>query len=133
MVSHRVGRLAGEIQKEIASIINKEIKDPRLEQLSVVSVDIAQDGCSAKVYLSPMAGNPHEKEEIAAGLDKAKGYIRRELGRKLKTRAVPELYFHVDQSIAYGIKMMKIIDEQLEKDAIAAEGRPEQQEGVYKE
>lgn len=133
MVSHRVGRLAGEIQKEIALIINREIKDPRLEQLSVVSVDIAPDGCSAKIYLSPMAGNPHQREEIIAGLNKAKGYIRRELGKRLKTRAVPELYFHVDQSIAYGIKMMRIIDEQLEKDARAAEGRPQQQEGIYKE
>ena len=56
MVSRRVGRLSGELQKEIASILSREIKDPRLTQLSVVSIDIAPDGCSARVYLSPMAG-----------------------------------------------------------------------------
>ncbi len=133
MVSYRVGRLSGEIQKEIAAIISREIKDPRLDGLSVVSVDIAPDGCAAKIHFSPMAGNQTEEKEIIKALEKAKGYIRRELGKRLKTRMVPELYFHVDQSIAYGIKMMEIIEKQIKADEEAAIGRTEPAEGTYKE
>ncbi|MEG1661467.1 MAG: 30S ribosome-binding factor RbfA, partial [Clostridiales bacterium] len=101
--------------------------------LSVVSVDIAPDGCSAKVYFSSLLGGDEHKKEIEQALEKAKGYIRRELGRRLKTRAVPELYFHLDQSIEYGVKMTKIIEDQIRKDEQAAAERPEPTEGIYKE
>ena len=133
MVSRRVCRLSGELQKEIASILSREIKDPRLTQLSVVSIDIAPDGCSARVYLSPMAGVEIAEQDIVQALDKAKGYIRRELAKRLKTRAVPELYFYVDQSIAYGVAMIDKINKQIQADEAAAQGRPPIEEGVYKE
>ncbi|MDO4581899.1 MAG: 30S ribosome-binding factor RbfA [Bacillota bacterium] len=131
MVSHRVGRLSGEIQKEVADILDHEIKDPRLGMVSVVAVDIAPDGCSAKVYVSPLGSE--ETSGVAAALESAKGYIRRELGRRLKTRAVPELFFRVDTSIAYGVRMIRAIDEQVSADQKLAAGRPPEEEGKYKD
>lgn len=132
MTSHRVERLAGEIKKEIAAILDREIKDPRIGMVSVVSVNIAPDGCSARVFISPMMSNI-DKKQMAAALDSAKGYIRRELGRRLKTRVVPELYFQVDESIAYGVEMIKKVEEQIAADQQAAANRPPFDEAVYKE
>lgn len=132
MANHRVERLAGELQKEIAMILDREIKDPRLGIVSVVAVDIAPDGCSARIYISPLA-NDADKKGVTAALESAKGYIRKELGKRLKTRIVPELYFQVDESIAYGVRMIKMVDAQVAADAKAAEGRPPLDEGTYKE
>ena len=132
MYSHRVERLAGEIKKEIASILDREIKDPRIGMVSVVAIDIAPDGCSAHVFVSPMMSNV-DKKQMAAALESAKGYIRRELGKRLKTRIIPELYFQVDESIAYGVQMIKKVEQQIAADEQAAAGRPPIDEGVYKE
>ena len=132
MTNHRVQRLAGELQKEIAAILDREIKDPRLAMVSVVSVQIAPDGCSAHVFVSPMMSNV-DKKQMAAALESAKGYIRRELGKRLKTRIIPELYFQVDESIAYGVQMIKKVEQQIAADEQAAAGRPPIDEGVYKE
>ena len=132
MSSHRVERLAGEIKKEVASILDRDIKDPRLEMVSVVAVDIAPDGCSARIFISPLMTS-FDKRQIGLALESAKGYIRRELGKRLKTRVIPELYFQVDESIAYGVRMIKKLEEQIAADNKAAEGRPPFEEGIYKE
>ena len=132
MASHRVERLAGEIKKEIAAILDRGIKDPRLGMVSVVAVDIAPDGCSARIFVSPLMSNC-DKKQMTAALESAKGYIRRELGKRLKTRVVPELYFQGDESIAYGVRMIKKVEDQIAADNKAAEGRPPLDEGVYKE
>ena len=131
MANHRVQRLAGEIQKETAAILDREIKDPRLDMDSVLSVDIAPDGCSARIHISSMRPEGADKGDILAALESAKGFIRRELGRRLKTRIIPELYFSVDESIAYGVRMMHMIDEQIAADEKAAEGRPAMDPDVY--
>lgn len=130
MAKHRAGRLAGEIQKEVAEILGRELKDPRLTLATVVNVTVAPDGGAAKIYVSPMSG---DKEEIKKALESAKGFIRRSLGQRLKVRAVPELFFHVDESIAHGVRMAGLIERQIAADAQAAEGRPPLDESVYKE
>ena len=128
MTNHRVQRLGGEVQKELADILDHEVKDPRLGFVSVVSVEIAPDGCSARVHISCGAA---EQKDAAAALESAKGYIRRELGRRLKTRVIPELYFEVSDSIAYGVRMMHVIDRQIAADTKAAADRPPLDETVY--
>ncbi|MBQ1501693.1 MAG: 30S ribosome-binding factor RbfA [Firmicutes bacterium] len=132
MAKYRVARLAGEVQKEVADILNREIKDPRMGMVSVVAVDIAPDGCSARIYVSPLTSGA-DKKDIEAALSSAGGYIRRELGKRLKTRVIPELFFQVDESIAYGVRMSHIVEEQVAADEKAAEGRPPIPDGVYKE
>lgn len=132
MANHRVERLAGELKREIGNILDRDIKDPRLELVSVVSVDIAPDGCSAHIYVSPLRSTA-STDEISAALSSATGYIRREIGRRLKTRMVPELFFHADSSIAYGVRMGGIINKQIEQDEQAAIGRPPEDPDKYKD
>ena len=113
MPKYRVDRVSKEIRKEIGDILVQDIKDPRLNFVSVVAVDTAPDLCSAKVYVSSFSDN---KKDTLQALDSAKGYIRHSLGQRLKLRIVPELFFVLDDSIAYGIKMSEIIDKQIKED-----------------
>ncbi len=120
-MSHfRAGRLSNEIQKEIADIIANEIKDPRMGFVSVLRVEASRDLCSARVFLSSLND---EHKDILAALESAKGFIRRGLGKRLRSRVVPELFFHLDDSISYGIKMSEIIDKQIKEDEKAASPR----------
>ncbi|MCL1906072.1 MAG: 30S ribosome-binding factor RbfA [Clostridiales bacterium] len=132
MAKHRASRLAGEIQKEIAAIIARELKDPRLAGLSVISVDVAKDGCSAHIYLSPLSVPAPPSAEIEQAIDSAKGFIRRALSQRLQVRNVPELYFHLDASIARAIRMTGLIDAQIAADEEAARGRSPIDENTYK-
>lgn len=133
MAKHRTKRLAEEIKREVAGIISREIKDPRLSMASVVDVSVAPDGCSAKVYVSLMSGANHDAAGMKTALESAKGFIRHSLSRSLHVRNVPELYFHVDESIANAIHMTNLIDKQIAADEAAAKGRPPLEEGIYKD
>jgi len=123
MANHRVQRLAGEIQKETAAILSRDVKDPRLGMVSVTGVEIAPDGCSCHIHISPMLPEGSDLNGVRAALESAKGYIRRELGLRLKTRIIPELYFQVDDNIAYAIRMQQLIMDQVSADEEAAQGR----------
>ncbi|MEG1501758.1 MAG: 30S ribosome-binding factor RbfA, partial [Clostridiales bacterium] len=116
------GRMAGEIQKEIADILSYEIKDPRLGFVSVLSVEVSGDFSWAKIHISSM---DDDTEGSLAALESAKGFIRRELGKRLKVRIVPDLTFHLDNSIAYGIRMTELINKQIKRDEETA-NRPKE-------
>ncbi len=110
-------RINGEVQKELAEIIRGEIKDPRISPLtSVISVEVAPDLKTCKAWIS-VYGDDRVAEDTLAGLRSAEGYIRRELARRINLRNTPEICFIVDQSIAYGVKMSKLIDEVAKSDA----------------
>ncbi len=110
-------RINGEVQKELAEIIRGEIKDPRISPLtSVISVEVAPDLKTCKAWIS-VYGDDHVAEDTLAGLRSAEGYIRRELARRVNLRNTPEIRFIVDQSIAYGERMSKLIDEVAKSDA----------------
>lgn len=110
-------RINGEVQKELAEIIRGEIKDPRISPLtSVISVEVAPDLKTCKAWIS-VYGDDRVVEDTLAGLRSAEGYIRRELARRINLRNTPEIRFIVDQSIAYGVKMSKLIDEVAKSDA----------------
>jgi ribosome-binding factor A len=104
-------RINGEVQKELSNIIRGEIKDPRINPLtSVVSVEVAPDLKTCKAYISVLGGEESQKNTIA-GLRSAEGYIRRELARNLNLRNTPLITFILDQSIEYGVRMSKMIDD----------------------
>lgn len=104
-------RVNGEVQKEISNIIRGGIKDPRVAPMtSVVAVEVAPDLKTCKAYISVL-GDEKAQEDTIKGLQSAEGYIRRELARKLNMRNTPEIKFVMDQSIAYGVAMSKMIDD----------------------
>ena len=110
-------RINGEVLKELSNIIRSEIKDPRINPMtSVVSVEVAPDLKTCKAYISVLGDEQSQKDTIT-GLKSAEGYIRRELARTVNLRNTPEIKFILDQSIEYGIKMSKLIDEVTQKDS----------------
>ena len=104
-------RINGEVQKELSVIIQNEIKDPRIAPMtSVVAVEVAPDLKTCKAYISVL-GNEEAAQNTLAGLKSAEGYIRRQLARTVNLRNTPEIRFILEQSIAYGVTMTKLIDD----------------------
>ncbi len=113
---HRAERLGEEIRKIISTLLLRELKDPRLSgMISVTTVRVTSDGSYATVFVNEMGSTDAEaddehKAEVLAGFERAKGLIRREIGKQVKLRHVPELIFKWDSSMEYGRKMSQILD-----------------------
>ena len=104
-------RINGEVQRELSNIIHNEIKDPRIHPMtSVVTVEVAPDLKTGKAYISVL-GDEKAQQDTIAGLKSAEGYIRRELAHTVNLRNTPEIRFILDQSIEYGVRMSRLIDE----------------------
>ena len=104
-------RINGEVQRELSNIIRGEIKDPRINPLtSVVAVEVAPDLKTCKAYISVL-GDEESQAKTLAGLKSAEGFIRSKLEKTVNLRNTPEIRFVLDQSIEYGVKMSKMIDE----------------------
>lgn len=104
-------RINGEVHKVLAEIIRGEIKDPRINPMtSVVSVEVAPDLKTCKAWISVL-GNEQSQKDTLQGLKSAEGFIRNQLARKINLRNTPEIRFILDQSIEYGVRMSKKIDE----------------------
>jgi ribosome-binding factor A len=108
MEGKRSEKVADLIQKEICQMLVKSIKDPRIGFVTITKVTVSEDFRHAKVYFS-VAGTLKEREESQKGLDSAKGYVRKELGRRIRLRYTPEIMFQFDPSIEYAIHMEELI------------------------
>lgn len=118
--STKNNRINSEVQKALSSII-RTVKDPRVDPFtSVVEVQVAPDLKTCKVYVSVLGDGG---EETIEGLKYAAGYIRHELAREVNLRNTPELSFHLDTSISYGVDMTKKIEEVIKADEMAQSGR----------
>lgn len=104
-------RINGEVQRVLAEIIRGEIKDPRIAPMtSVVAVEVAPDLKTCKAYIS-VYGDEKAQQDTLAGLNSASGYIKNQLAKTINLRNTPQITFIMDQSIAYGVNMSKLIDE----------------------
>ena len=114
-------RVNGEVMRVLADIIRGDIKDPRIGMLtSVVNVEVAPDLKTCKAWIS-VFGDDEAVQATLEGLNSAKSYIRRELARRINLRNTPDITFVMDQSIAYGVKMSKLIEDVNEATASKAE------------
>ena len=105
----RTLRVAEQVQRELADLIRLEVKDPRVGMVTLTGVEVAPDYSHAKVY-STLLGNPAQAESATEGLNHAAGFLRRELGRRIKLRITPQLHFHFDESVERGMRLSKLID-----------------------
>lgn len=115
MAKVRVDRVGEQIKKEVSSLIQYELKDPRVGFVTVTGVELNGDLSQATIYISVMGSD----EEINSSLDaieKAKGFLRKELSKKIRLFQVPELFFKLDQSIAYGDKIEKLLKDIKDQD-----------------
>jgi ribosome-binding factor A len=105
--SHRVG---DQILREISDLLLKKVRDPRLKGVTLTDVSVSRDLRRAYVYYS-IFGEGEQKKQVQEGFESAKGYIRREIGERLQLRYVPDVQFRHDNSLEYGQKMERILEE----------------------
>ncbi|CAM3075833.1 30S ribosome-binding factor RbfA [Sporolactobacillus spathodeae] len=115
MANLRVHRVAEQMKKEMSDIIRNRIKDPRVGFVTVTGVDVTGDLQEATVYVSVL-GDQTKVDETLAGLVKAKGFIRSEIGKRIRLRKTPEIQFKFDQSVEYGNHIDKLINDLHRKD-----------------
>ncbi|OZB97844.1 30S ribosome-binding factor RbfA [Paenibacillus sp. XY044] len=110
MAKIRAGRVGEQIKKELSQLIQSELKDPRIGFVTVTGVEVTNDLSQAKVYLSVLGDNEQKNNTLKA-LEKANGFLRSELGKRVRLRHTPELIFKFDESIAYGSHIEKLLGE----------------------
>ncbi|MBP2031670.1 ribosome-binding factor A [Clostridium algifaecis] len=111
MSKYRSSRINEEMRKEISNIIRNDVKDPRITAMvSVTKVDVTKDLSYAKVFVS-LYGDNKSKEETLEALKSSAGFIRREVGHKIRLRNTPEILIELDDTIEHGMH----IDELLRK------------------
>ncbi|MGI5949612.1 30S ribosome-binding factor RbfA [Peptoniphilus sp.] len=111
MNNKRISRISEEVKRAISEIIRTELKDPRISELTSIShVDVTNDLSYAKVYVTVL-GNDEDRDKAVEGLNSAKGFIKKELGKKVKLRIMPELIFINDDSIERALEISRLIDE----------------------
>lgn len=110
MFDHRTERLAGLIKEELGKMLQKEIKDPRIGFASITKVKVSRDRSHAKIYIS-IFGDESQQKNTMAGLESAKGFIRLELGKRIRSRHTPELQFIVDSSLEEGARILSLLSE----------------------
>ncbi|WP_347550343.1 30S ribosome-binding factor RbfA [Pseudalkalibacillus hwajinpoensis] len=103
--AHRVGE---QMKKELGDIISRKIKDPRVGFVTVTAVEVTNDLQQATVFITVL-GDEEKKEATLNGLAKATGFIRSEIGKRIRLRKTPEIYFEFDESIDYGNKIERLL------------------------
>ena len=109
MTTERIHRVEQAIKEEVAQILQRELKDPRIGFVTITRVQVTADLQHATVYFSLLEGhgNPADTQ---TGLKSAAGYIRRLVGERLRLRITPEVHFRLDSSIADSIRISKLLD-----------------------
>lgn len=110
MANHfRTDRVGMEIKREVNEILQKKVRDPRVQGVTITDVQMVGDLSTAKVYYTIMSNLASDNQKAQTGLEKATGTIKRELGRKLTLYKIPDLVFEKDQSIEYGNKIDQML------------------------
>ena len=110
MANYRPVRVGELIQTELAALLARGLKDPRLEMSTVSYVEVTPDLRQARVYVSRF-GSEAEQEAMLEGFQRASGFIRGQLGRRLKLRYIPQLTFELDTGIAYGVRISSMLND----------------------
>ena len=112
MAGYRPRRMAELLQAEMAELLLRHLKDPRLKMVTISRVEVSSDLRHARLYVSHV-GSAVEQQAAMAGLQQATGFIRSHLGKHLKLRYVPQLTFQLDTTIAYGVRLSRLLQELL--------------------
>ena len=127
MPTRRQIQVAEEIQQIISVLLQRELKDPGIGFVSITQVDVTQDLKYARVHVSVM-GSDEEKRGTMAALERARGFIRREIASRMSIRQVPEIQFRLDRGMEYSDRINRLLNELKEAEAEAASEAPAQPE-----
>lgn len=120
----RSDRIAQQIQREIAELIRLEINDPGVRLVTITGVDVARDYSHAKIFFTRLDGKHAEAQQ---GLERASGFLRKQLSKSIKLRIMPQLHFAYDASVENGSHLSQLIDQAVASD-IAQNPTPAAQE-----
>ena len=112
----RSRRVAEQIQRELAELIQLEVKDPRVGMITLTGVEVTSDYSHAKVFFS-LLGDQARLQQALAGLNSAAGYLRSQVAHRMKLRVMPALHFEHDLSIEEGMRIDKLISDAIAEDA----------------
>ena len=110
----RSSRVVEQIKRELAELIRLELKDPRVKFVTINDVEITPDYAHAKVFFTVLETD--KRAEIEAGLLRGAGFLRRELGKRVRIHTLPQLHFVYDASVEQGARMSQLIDEAVRSD-----------------
>ena len=114
--SIRIEKVTSEIQKALSQIIQTDVRDVRVQEHfgSITRIDLSRDMQYARVFIS-VYGPAEDQKDFMEGLESAKGYIRSELGRRVRLRVVPELNFKLDHALEQGTRVLSLLNEMKER------------------
>ena len=129
---NRSNRVGDQILREVADLLMRKVKDPRCKGATLTGVRMSRDLRHAKVYYS-VIGSPNEVARVQEGLDRAKGYIKREIGLRMDLKYIPEIVFRHDPSLAEGNRMEKLFEKLHDSQSADAGKDMKREEGVDSE
>jgi ribosome-binding factor A len=106
----RADKVSEAIKREISVMLTQEVKDPGIHFVTVTTVETADDLRHANVFVSVL-GDEETRQETMKALDRAKGFLRRELGRRVQLRYTPEIHFRIDKSLDHAMKIKGILNQ----------------------
>jgi ribosome-binding factor A len=115
MEHKRADRIADLILKELAEVLLRRVKDPRLADITLTNVEVSPDLRHAKVYYS-LLGDDEKRSKATVGLESARGFVKRELGKRLQLRRMPDISFCFDASLEHGSQIDRLLAELKESD-----------------
>ena len=116
MSNTRTEKIAQQIQRDLAELLSKEVKDPRIGMVTLTGVEVSRDHSHATVYYTVL-GEERDRAPIAEGLKRASGFLHSQLFHRLKLRIVPQLHFVYDESVERGAHLSRLIDEAVKGDS----------------
>jgi ribosome-binding factor A len=105
----RADRVSDVLQKEVCELLFKEVKDPHLGFITITGVEVSRDLKLAKIFYT-LLGSPEQADESSKALQRITPFIKKQLGRKLHMRSIPDISFRYDHSMEYGTKIDHILD-----------------------
>lgn len=112
----RPRRVAEQIRRELAELLQLEVKDPRVGMVTLTDVEVTPDYAHAKVYFT-LLDQVHTLDETLVGLNRAAGYLRSQLAHRMRLRVTPQLHFVFDGSVARGVHLSQLIEEAISLEA----------------
>lgn len=106
----RADRVSEQIRRDLGELLLLEVKDPRVKFVSITAVELTPDYAHAKVFYTSLQ-SPEKLPDLERGLQAATGYLRREIGRRIRIHTNPDLHFVYDDSVARGVELSRLIDE----------------------
>lgn len=123
----RTQRIGDQMQRELALLIQREVKDPRLGLITITAVEVSRDLSHAKVFITIM-GKDDDEDSVKANLrilNDAGGFLRMQLGKAMKLRTVPQLHFNFDASVRRGVELTSLIERAVAEDRKHSDGNGE--------